>query len=92
MRFDSATSISEKLNAGSTPALCPTNKGGVMSLKDKYAYPTHAAGVNNLGMTYREWLVGMALAGGETGIDMDGTPYAIKRADAIIAALEKNDD
>jgi len=45
-------------------------------------------------MSYREWLIGMAMQGmlASANYDFDGMDDAIKNADAILAALAKETD
>lgn len=58
------------------------------------AFPSHDGGdIYFDGMTYRQWLVGMALSGIVTGDDWtasEAASLAVITADAVLAELEKN--
>lgn len=55
------------------------------STGDLPAFPVHesAAGTVNTGMTYRQWLIGMALSNGKIGMQ------AVETADMIVRILDK---
>ena len=62
---------------------------------NREAFPSSCAeGPVAYGMSYREWLIGMAMQGmlASANYDFDGMDDAIKNADAILAALAKETD
>lgn len=65
-----------------------------ISISSEPAFPVHPNGPIFRGMSYRQWLVGMAMQGlcaSERWNERERALLAVSHADAVIAELEKEE-